>query len=97
MGLYYIGSNFLQAAGNDPMSMLASLLRQGIVLIPMLFVMDRFFGVMGNVGAHMASDMIAMAAAVILAGRQYQMLRKRLAGEPQKNTPLQAAEREQDE
>lgn len=97
MGLYYIGSNFLQAAGNVPMSMLVSLLRQGIVLIPMLFVMDRFFGVMGNVGAHMASDMIAMAAAVILAGRQYQILRKRLAGDPQKNTPLQAAEREQDE
>ena len=48
--------------------MLVSLLRQGIVLIPMLFITNHFFCVMGNVSAHMASDIIAMAAAAV----QYQ-------------------------
>lgn len=91
MGLYYIGSNFLQAAGNAPLSMLVSLLRQGIVLIPMLFIMNHFFGVMGNVSAHMASDMIAMVAAVVLAGKQYHTLQGQLQN---KIEPSQAAKGE---
>lgn len=78
MGLYYIGSNFLQAAGNAPLSMLVSLLHQGIILIPMLFVMNHFFGVFGNVSAHMFADILAMATAVVFALHQYHILQKQL-------------------
>ncbi len=75
MGLYYLGSSFLQAAGNAPLATLVSLLRQGIFLIPLLYVMDHYFHVLGNVSAHMTADMLAMAVAVILALRQYAVLR----------------------
>lgn len=74
IGLFYIGSNFLQASGNAPLSMLVSLLRQGIFLIPMLYVMNYFFAVKGNVSAHVAADLLAVIVAVILAVRQYKKL-----------------------
>lgn len=79
IGLFYIGSNFLQASGNAPLSMLVSLLRQGIFLIPMLFVMNYFFEVKGNVCAHVAADLLAVIAAVILSIRQYRKLQKSLS------------------
>ncbi len=78
IGLFYIGSNFLQASGNAPMSMLVSLLRQGIFLIPLLYVMNHFFEVKGNVCAHVGADLLAVIVAVILAVRQYQKLQKTL-------------------
>lgn len=78
IGLFYIGSNFLQASGNAPLSMLVSLLRQGIFLIPMLYVMNYFFQVKGNVCAHVAADLLAVIVAVILTVRQYKKLQATL-------------------
>lgn len=78
IGLFYIGSNFLQASGNAPLSMLVSLLRQGIFLIPMLFVMNYFFEVKGNVCAHVAADLLAVIVVVALTVRQYKKLKKTL-------------------
>ncbi len=81
MGFFYIGSNFLQASGNAPMAMLVSLLRQGIFLIPLLYLMDHLFHVMGNVSAHLVADLLAAITAVILALRQYRKLRSELQPE----------------
>lgn len=78
IGLFYIGSNFLQASGNAPLSMLVSLLRQGIFLIPLLYVMNHFFQVKGNVCAHVGADLLAVIVAVILTIRQYKKLQKTL-------------------
>lgn len=74
LGLFYIGSNFLQASGNALLAVVVSLLRQGIFLIPLLFVMNHFFGVTGNIWAHVVADTLAAAAAVLLAMRQYRKL-----------------------
>ena len=78
IGLFYIGSNFLQASGNAPMSMLVSLLRQGIFLIPLLYIMNHFFEVKGNVCAHVAADLLAVIVAVVLTVCQYKKLQKML-------------------
>lgn len=78
LGLYYISSNFLQASGNAKMSMLVSLLRQGILFIPMIYVMNAMFGVTGNICAHIAADTLATLIGVILAVRQYRSLQKAL-------------------
>ena len=75
LGLYYIGSNFLQAAGNAPLATLVSMLRQGIFFIPLLYIMNAAFGVKGNVSAHVISDIAAAVVAVILALRQYRILK----------------------
>lgn len=78
IGLFYIGSNFLQASGNAPLSMLVSLLRQGIFLIPLLYVMNHFFEVKGNVCAHVTADLLAVITAIILTVWQYQKLKNSL-------------------
>lgn len=78
LGFYYISSNFLQASGNAKMSMLVSLLRQGIFFIPLIYVMNAMFGVTGNICAHIAADTLAALVGVILAVRQYKILDKAL-------------------
>lgn len=81
LGLFYIGSNFLQASGNAPLAVTVSLLRQGIFLIPLLFVMNHFFGVTGNIWAHIAADTLAAVTAVLLALRQFRKLNGNLSNE----------------
>lgn len=76
LGLYYISSNFLQASGNAKMSMLVSLLRQGIFFIPLIYVMNALFGVTGNICAHIAADTLAALVGAVLAVRQYKILQK---------------------
>lgn len=61
--------------------MLVSLLRQGIFLIPLLYVMNHFFEVKGNVCAHVGADLLAVIVAVALTVRQYQKLQKTLKPE----------------
>lgn len=78
LGLYYISSNFLQASGNAKLSMLVSLLRQGILFIPLIYIMNGFFGVTGNICAHIVADSLAASVGVILAVRQYHFLQKHL-------------------
>ncbi len=71
LGFFYIGSNFLQASGKAVLATLVSALRQGILLIPMLYVMNHFLGVTGNIWAHIVADVAAAWIAVLLALRQY--------------------------
>ena len=76
LGLYYIGSGFLQAAGNAVQATLVSMLRQGIFLIPLLYGMNALLGMTGNIAAHILSDIAAAAVATILALAQYRKLKK---------------------
>lgn len=71
LGMFYISTNFLQASGKPETATFVSLLRQGILLLPMLFVMNQLFGVTGNICAHIAADIGAAFMAVIFAVRQY--------------------------
>ena len=74
--MYYLGSNFLQASGNAVMATLVSMLRQGIFLIPLLYILNGVSGVKGNILAHVTADIAAASVAVVLALRQYKKLRK---------------------
>ncbi len=56
IGLYYLASNFLQAAGNAPAASLSSALRQGLLLIPLLYLMEHLCGLIGLALAHTAAD-----------------------------------------
>lgn len=81
LGLFYIGTNFLQASGNALLSTVVSTLRQGILLIPMLYAMNTFFAVKGNIVAHIISDITATVIAVCLALRQYRILKQSIGEE----------------
>lgn len=78
LGLYYICSNFLQASGNAKVATFTSLLRQGIFLIPLLYIMNYFFGVTGNICAHLTADITASLLAGALAIRQYRKLKSEI-------------------
>lgn len=74
LGLFYIGSNFLQASGNAPLATFTSLLRQGLFLVPLLYIMNHFFGVMGNIWAHVVADISSAIVSVALTLWQYRRL-----------------------
>lgn len=76
LGLYYLASTFLQASGNAPLATLVSVLRQGIFLVPLLYLMNYFFQIKGNVLAHVTADYGATLLAVLLAVIQYRKLIK---------------------
>lgn len=75
IGFYYLGTNFLQAAGNAVTATIVSLLRQGILLIPFLFLMNHFVGFLGIALAHTLADGIATVIAALAMYLQYKRLK----------------------
>lgn len=67
VGLYYLASNLLQAVGNAPAASVTSALRQGLLLIPLLYLFDGLFGLTGLALAHTAADAVSILVTVILA------------------------------
>lgn len=76
IGLYYLGTNFLQAAGNALTATVVSLLRQGLLLIPLLFIMNHVVGFFGIALAYPIADVIATVVAIIAMYIQYKMFKK---------------------
>lgn len=71
IGLYYLAINFLQAGGNAPSATLASALRQGIFLIPLLYILEALFGLNGLAFAAVVADVFSVLVAGTLALRHY--------------------------
>lgn len=78
LGLYYLSANFLQAAGNAPLATVTSVLRQGAVLIPLLYLMAYLFGFAGIAMAHTASDITSALIGLFACLWQYNKLKKQL-------------------
>lgn len=66
LGLYYISVNFLQASGNAAAATIVSVLRQGIVLIPMLYIMNLLLGFTGIAAAQAIADISSAVIAVVI-------------------------------
>mgnify|MGYP002516130021 CR=1 FL=1 len=64
IGLSYLATNYLQAIDRAGGAVMLSLLRQGLLLIPLLYLLDLFFGVQGIAAAYMAADL----GAAVIAG-----------------------------
>ena len=60
LGFYYLSSNFLQAIGHAFQATLASVLRQGLLLIPLLYLLHAWMGLTGIAAAHTAADVCAI-------------------------------------
>lgn len=76
LGIYYLGSNFLQAAGKALQATVISVLRQGLLLIPCLYFMHYLLGLAGVAAAHTIADVVAVLAALWCMLRQYRALEK---------------------
>lgn len=74
LGLYYLSSNFLQASGNAPTAAFVSILRQGAILIPSLYVMSAWQGFTGIAAAHAVADVLASVIALVLCLRQFRRI-----------------------
>ena len=66
LGLVYISTNYLQAVGSARSALAVSLLRQGVLLIPLLHLFNAAFGLTGVAAANMTADIGAAAIAMIL-------------------------------
>ena len=78
LGIYNLSTNFLQAAGNAPLATVVSVLRQGAVLIPLLYLMANLFGFAGIAMAHTASDVISALTGLFACLWQYRKLKIKL-------------------
>lgn len=76
LGLYYISSNYLQATKHAGPAIIVSSLRQGVLLIPFLYLFHALFGFYGIAIAHVAADVIAAVVAVIVFFHYHQKLNK---------------------
>lgn len=70
LGLYYIGINFLQSAGNAVAATILSVCRQGIIYIPAIFVLHAAAGLEGVYWTTVICDGISIVLAVLLLFRQ---------------------------
>lgn len=65
IGFQIVSANYFQAVGKAPRSMFLSLLRQVIVLIPMLVILPHFFGLAGVWSAGPTADFTASVVTAI--------------------------------
>lgn len=76
LGLVYISTNYLQAARKAGSAVAVSLLRQGLLLIPLLYLMHHLFGFIGIAAAHTAADISAALIAVCIFIYYYRRMEK---------------------
>lgn len=76
LGFYYLGSNFFQAAGKAALATAVSVLRQGALLIPCLYLMHSLLGLTGVAVAHTVSDNVSVIIAAVLLFVQYGNLKR---------------------
>ena len=78
IGIYQLSSSFLQATGKVSYAMLVTLLRQGIILIPVLWIMNRYWGLTGIVYSMATADVLSIVIAVSLSQHWLSTIKKRI-------------------
>lgn len=76
IGIYYLATNFLQAGGNALAASVASALRQGLLLIPLLYMMNATMGLDGLPTAHLIADGVSVVVALCMALMYYRRVGK---------------------
>lgn len=74
--IYQVCQTFLQATGKASYAIFVSLLDKGIMFIPILFVMNHFYGAYGIAFAHMFTMLGSVVVALILAFRWRRLIAK---------------------
>ena len=86
-GIYYVTINAIQSMGAGRESLIINVSRQGFIYIPMLFLMNVFFGITGLVWAQPIADITSLALSMFL----YSMVYKRLTSEDISTVNLERA------
>ena len=76
--IYNILTTFsLQAMGKGPESLFHSICRQGLVNIPLLFLMNRLFGLYGVVSTQLVADSITVVFSTIVLAKIFRTLKEK--------------------
>ena len=78
LGVVYLCTNFLQSTRKAKSAIVVSLLRQGLLLIPLLYGMHALFGFLGIAAAHMAADIGAALIAAVIFASEYKRVKEEL-------------------
>lgn len=73
-GVFYVLTNALQAMGAATVSLVINLSRQGIIFIPVLFILKAVLGLTGLVWAQPAADILSLLLAAVLYVNTYKKL-----------------------
>ncbi len=79
LGFVYLSTNYLQATQKASAAILVSLLRQGLLLIPLLYVFHWLLGLTGIAVAHLATDIGAALLSMIVFAFHYRHMRRKIA------------------
>jgi len=77
IGVQLIGANYFQAVGKAKYAIVFNLLRQIILLIPMVYILPNFFGLMGIWLAGPISDLVASLVTAWFVAREIKNLERR--------------------
>lgn len=78
-GLYQLSTSFLQATGKVSYATFVSVLRQGLVYLPVIFLMNYLFGLNGMIFAAATADIISTVIAVLLGLRWFGEINRKSA------------------
>lgn len=70
IGISMIGSNYIQSIGNAKQAMFLSLLRQVILLVPMMLILPKFLGLNGVWFSQPTADVISCVVTFIVVQRE---------------------------
>ena len=79
-GVYYVLSNTLQAMGAATPSLIINLSRQGLLFIPILFVLEAALGLDGLLWAQPVVDVLSILLGIVLYIPAYRKMRKKQGG-----------------
>ncbi|CEK33488.1 drug/sodium antiporter, MATE family,Multidrug export protein mepA,multidrug efflux pump VmrA,MATE efflux family protein,MatE [[Clostridium] sordellii] len=76
IGISITGSNYIQSIGKAKTAIILSLLRQVIILIPMILILPKFLGLDGVWYAQPVSDFLATVITIIILYREFKSQQK---------------------
>lgn len=76
IGISIVGTNYIQSTGRAKMAMVLSLLRQVIILIPMILILSKFLGLDGVWFAQPTADAISSILTAIVIFKEFRSYEK---------------------
>ena len=90
LGLFFLSTNFLQATGRAVGATVISSLQKGALLIPLLFLLESFFGFYGVIYAYVAADFSSVVIAVFALVINWINVKRQLGPDFQQNKKIHA-------
>ena len=78
IGLHTVSSQYFQAVGKPKKASILLLLRFGLVLLPLLFILPRFYGIDGVFISNAISDLVASTVAVYFIVKELKYLKTQI-------------------